>query len=512
MGFSGPVRWEQVRQARVVGGGREWSPQEPDDPAPWVSSVRFAGPFPEASEVRLELPGDLRDDAGRALTNAAEFPLNVKIAPFPPLAKFAARFGIIEAKADPTLPVTLRNLEPQVRAQRQEIAGTTVRVDPDRADLLLDWLRRVNRAKRAASVFDGAPAAPAPTRQAFTLPKPNGAAAFEVVGIPLQSPGLYVVELASPRLGAALLAKKAPMYVPTAALVTNLSAHLKWGRENALVWVTTLDEARPVAAARVTVYDCRGGVLWTGSTDAQGVARVDRALSGDALPRCYEAPAPPRAGEEPDYYDDAGESRALTALDDGLFVVARTDDDMTFVHSGWNEGIEPWRFQLPDDGARQPLVADTVFDRSLFRVGETVHMKHLLRLQSLQGFSAVPADRLPAQVSIRHEGSDQRYDLPVHFDASGAAECTWDIPRGARLGRYQVVFAFPTTQPWPDERRAGTFRVEEFRVPLMRGTIRFPQDPLVAAASVPARRRRAVPGGRAGGQPAGAAAVADPSR
>ena len=485
VGFSGPVRWEDVRRARVVGGGREWTPQPPDDPAPWVWSVNFAGPFPEASEVRIEVPGDLRDDAGRALTNAGEFPLHVKIAPFPPLAKFAARFGILEAQADPTLPVTLRNLEPQVRARRQEIAGTTVRVDPERADLLLDWLRRVNRAKRAVSVFDGAPVAPAATRQAFTLPKPNGAAAFEVVGMPLRSPGLYVVELASPRLGAALLAKPAPMYVPTAALVTNLSAHLKWGRENALVWVTSLDAARPVAGARVTVHDCRGGVLWTGSTDAQGVARVDRALSRDTLPRCYEAPTPPREGEAPDYYDDAGQSRALNALDDGLFVVARTDDDMTFVHSGWNEGIEPWRFQLPDDGVRQPLVAHTVFDRTLLRVGETVHMKSLLRLQSLQGFSAVPADRLPAQVSIRHEGSDQRYDLPVHWDANGAAECTWDIPRGARLGRYQVVFAFPTTQPWADERRAGTFRVEEFRVPLLRGTIRFPQDPLVATSSVP---------------------------
>ena len=37
------------------------------------------------------------------------------------------------------------------------------------------------------------------------VPKPDGARAFEVVGIPLKKPGFYVVELASPRLGAALL-------------------------------------------------------------------------------------------------------------------------------------------------------------------------------------------------------------------------------------------------------------------------------------------------------------------
>ena len=38
------------------------------------------------------------------------------------------------------------------------------------------------------------------------------------------------------------------MYVPTAAFVTNLSAHFKWGRESSLVWVTSLDKAEPVKA------------------------------------------------------------------------------------------------------------------------------------------------------------------------------------------------------------------------------------------------------------------------
>jgi hypothetical protein len=41
--------------------------------------------------------------------------------------------------------------------------------------------------------------AKADTLQRFTLPKPNGRRAFEVIGIPLRQPGFYVVELASPR-------------------------------------------------------------------------------------------------------------------------------------------------------------------------------------------------------------------------------------------------------------------------------------------------------------------------
>src|SRR4029434_4630605 len=42
--------------------------------------------------------------------------------------------------------------------------------------------------------------------RAIRVPKLLGARAFEVVGIPLKQPGFYVVELASPKLGAALLA------------------------------------------------------------------------------------------------------------------------------------------------------------------------------------------------------------------------------------------------------------------------------------------------------------------
>ena len=81
---------------------------------------------------------------------------------------------------------------------------------------------------------------------------------MEVIGLPLGEPGLYVVELASPKLGSALLGKPAPIFVPAAALVTNLSVHLERGREASLVWVTTLDEARPVGGAQVSIADCRG--------------------------------------------------------------------------------------------------------------------------------------------------------------------------------------------------------------------------------------------------------------
>ncbi|MBL0039061.1 MAG: hypothetical protein IPP36_11340 [Nitrosomonadales bacterium] len=95
-------------------------------------------PFPEKSVFTLELPEKLRDDAGRLLVNASNYPLKVATDELPPLAKFPARFGILELNAEPVLPVTLRNLEAMVRARSAQPGKPVEEQDtrkslPDRA-------------------------------------------------------------------------------------------------------------------------------------------------------------------------------------------------------------------------------------------------------------------------------------------------------------------------------------------------------------------------------------------
>ena len=52
------------------------------------------------------LPAGVKDESGRVLVNAARFPLDVRFGAAPPLVKFAATFGILEAKQGGVLPVT----------------------------------------------------------------------------------------------------------------------------------------------------------------------------------------------------------------------------------------------------------------------------------------------------------------------------------------------------------------------------------------------------------------------
>jgi hypothetical protein len=145
--------------------------------------------------------------------------LTVKTDAFPPLAKFAARFGILERYANPALPVTLRNVEPTVQTKilgipsgpsgfREWMKGKVLRVTPDRAAEILPWLQRLAGAQRETSMFSSVPTG-TPIKT-LGLPKPGGADAMEVVGIPLKDPGFYLVEIESARLGAALLDKPNP--------------------------------------------------------------------------------------------------------------------------------------------------------------------------------------------------------------------------------------------------------------------------------------------------------------
>ncbi|MGH8679688.1 MAG: MG2 domain-containing protein, partial [Burkholderiales bacterium] len=269
-------------------------------------------------------------------------------------------------------------------------------------------------------------------------------------------------------------------YVQSAALVTNLAVHFKWGRESSLVWVTALDSGAPVAKAQIAVQDCAGKVYYRGETDASG-----RAPIGAILPERERVPA------------------CLSSWDRQLVASARAGEDLGMVFSEWNEGISRWRFNLRAGGWAGPFIATTVLDRSLLRAGETVSMKHYYRQHTMKGFSFVPVDPLPKTVVIQHVGSEDKYELALKWDGRNIAETAWKIPQTAKKGTYQVLMV-DTFENRPSRtettRVSATFRVEEFRVPLMKAQIAGPSAPLINATALELDiHLRYLSGGGAGG-------------
>lgn len=519
--FNAPVARKLAGQITLKGGGKTFKPKfedenEAKDDDAVVESVSFPPPFAEDSPFTIELPPAFVDASARALAAPGSYPLKVATGAMPPLAKFAASpFGVVERLAEPggvaLMPVTVRRVEPALQV-RALTPGKVSDMSPTTDAEIIAWFRKVRRydsnytLPRAEAARDMKGELPRvidkddrdniQTRMVSllggqggvkTLDMPRAEAGdprpFEVIGIPL-TPGFHVLEIASRKLGDALLDERygdgRTMYVRTTALATNLAVHFKLGRENALAWVTSLDKGKVVANAAVRVSDCRGKEIATGTTDARGL--VELAGVAPRAPSCG-------AGED----DDSGGAYFVSAR-------ARDDsgvDDLAFTWSDWQRGIEPWRFNVPTSLDPQPdSIAHTIFDRTLLRAGETVSMKHLIRTQTRKGFGL--PERLPDTLVVTHVGSGQQFTQPVAWrkTATGglSAQNSFAIPPAAKLGVYEVDLrsgkdagdaAAHGEEGGPRSYGSGQFRVEEFRLPVLEGRI-APADnkPLVGISTL----------------------------
>ncbi|MEN6464839.1 MAG: MG2 domain-containing protein [Syntrophaceae bacterium] len=489
--------------------GRTWSPEISGDDQDLTHYVNFPGPFPEKTDFQVIVPKDLKDESGRSLANIGQFPLAVRTDGNPALAKFTSSFGLIEFDKQAVLPLTVRNIEASIkiwekRIDQQNEKGKlkhralekmlkaegllkhvvrdeylnnmkaklrSVQVSDEQA--IIARLREIDSADREKPLLGKSSGAREITIQPRLSPEE-----LQVIGVPFKEPGFYALELESRILGSKLLGAKLgqsrPMYVAAGALVTNMAVHFKHGRSSSLAWVTTLDKGEPVSGAAVSILDCSGKKLWQGKTDNSGVARISRKLPESGYCRGDR--------ESPMYHEY---NPALSGIRSGYFVFARKDKDLSFTHSSWHMGIESWRFQVPTDrSVSDPLITHTVFDRTLLRAGQEVHMKHFIRKRTMKDFFVPPERDSLSEIIIEHAGSEQQYSVPVKWKENGTALSAWKVPRDAKLGTYNVYFAGKDKKGIRARNEGGSFRVEEFRVPLMTGFIKGPRETAVNAAAI----------------------------
>ncbi len=472
LAFAGEVPLARAMAVRLIGpDGKALAPVAPKRRVATVGSIEWPAPFTERADYRIVLPQGLADDAGRPLANAARFPLPIATGDFPPLAKFAGSFGILEAAEGGVLPVTLRGIETPVAAGAVSLAARALPVASDGA--VAAWLRRLDEAEERTSIEEPI-AGSKETRtiettrstpliagnaaaRGFRIARAKDPRTFEVVGIPLRTNGFHVVEIASPALGKALLGRSGTRYVATGALVTDMAVHWQWGRGRSLAWVTRLSDAAPVAGARIAVTDsCTGRLLWQGRSDASG-----RALVGDGLP-------PP-----------ASYGNCRYGTDHPLMISARTAGDYSFTLSIWGEGIQGSDFNLPQGWDYQRTALHMVFDRTLLRTGEAINMKLLARARTDTGFAAAPPITART-LTIRHQGSDTVFETPLAVKG-GSATAGWTVPKTAPLGDYAVELLGDDKE----SRSVGSFKVEEYRLPTVRASVAGPRQRLVAPRQVP---------------------------
>jgi uncharacterized protein YfaS (alpha-2-macroglobulin family) len=504
--FNAKVRAKDLKDVKLTDEkGQSWSPREFDkkinpnalkDEEEITQNLTFTGPFPEKKRYKIILPSKLRDDIGRPLANAKEYPLSIGTDEYSPLVKFSAGFGVLELKADPILPVSVRNIEKTINVKQESVEGKTLNISS--MDQIKDVIRLYEQSMQKSEYPDEKKIDPrnlellnSKKAKAFTLPKPSAEHDFEMMGIPLTAPGFYAVEIKSPRLGESLTASKRPMFVQATALVTNLGIHFKKGIESSLVWVTALDSSKPVDAVSVSIRACDGTELATGKTNSEGVVKFLKIneFTPKAKTHCYNS--------------------------GGYYIFAKKADDFSFMSTSWNQGIESWRYQVRTESTYEradwgSFIGHTVLDRTLFKPGETVQMKHILREHHQNGFAYANPKVWPKQVLIRHAGSGKVYELPIKIDAKTVtAVNTFALSKEMPLGTYEIYLSNKTpkkknkkaevSEEDSDEngngnsdsfdwraKRTGEFTVSEFRLPLMAATVKIQGDTLIRTTAVKA--------------------------
>jgi uncharacterized protein YfaS (alpha-2-macroglobulin family) len=237
----------------------------------------------------------------------------------------------------------------------------------------------------------------------------------------------------------------------TLVQATNLGLSIKDSPQNTLVLVTRLDDAQPVAGATVSIRTTDNKIFWTGTTDAHGIA-----VASNTDLRASRKP--PKEGEGED-----GEWSQLGELH--FIVTAEKDGDVAYAASNWNEGVQPWEFSANYNlDEATPTLRGTVFaDRGVYKLGEEVHLKAVIRSDTPSGVQLLPAGTA-IDITVRDSHDTEIDKRTVKLNEWSTAEWTMTVPADGVLGTYRVN----ATSQGQRLMASGDFLVAAYRRPEFR--------------------------------------------
>ncbi|MBC8089440.1 MAG: Ig-like domain-containing protein [Phycisphaerae bacterium] len=222
--------------------------------------------------------------------------------------------------------------------------------------------------------------------------------------------------------------------------VTNLGVHARIGDASGAVWVTGANDGKPRAGAQVVLHDVKGSVLARGTSDAQGLAQLANFT--------WLKPG----NDE----DDNGEGYVAVTLGEDRALLAVRDGD---------PDLAPWRFDLNSawGNNRAPLAGALFTERGIYRPGEQVYAKAIMRQGALGALNA-PAARDTVRWIMRDREYAERETAKGALSEFGTVDRAFTIPADAPLGDYTLDLQWLHRGKWTTV-AATSYKVAEFRPP-----------------------------------------------
>ena len=246
-----------------------------------------------------------------------------------------------------------------------------------------------------------------------TIPVENVPGELGVIDVPLADGGVLPTGVYELRVNAPEVdADSSYWQVRNVVLVvadTNIVVKEMFGEVN--VWVTDLASGQPVAGRELTLYKRNSEAAGTATSDANGFARFDYTPDEQYLEGVVVASNEPGA---------AGFGMASTL---------------------WTATVQPWQMGLTmDSGPEQSLYAYIYTDRPIFRPGDTVYYKGIVRVPSFGRYLLPDIEELEVSVNPNFffgEDVDTFSEtFTVTVDEDGVFNGELTLPDDMPLGSY----------------------------------------------------------------------------
>jgi uncharacterized protein YfaS (alpha-2-macroglobulin family) len=251
------------------------------------------------------------------------------------------------------------------------------------------------------------------------------------------APGLYYLEARAPEMSYDKDRRPAGYLLS----ITRSSVIVKRTQTSAMVWVTDLQSGEPVNGAQVTLRPMTpsGRQQSSGTTDGDGIMTAT--------------------------FDSVD-------MWTGIFALVQREGDLAIGSTRWEEGITPWDFGLETRYYDEPYQALLYTDRPIYRPGQTVYYKGIMRLDDDAQY-ALPEPNTQVQVTVNDSQGREVYSDTLSISDMGTIHGELMLDEEASLGYYNLQASYD------DYVFFAGFRIAEYRKPEFEVDVQTDRDQYV---------------------------------
>jgi hypothetical protein len=363
------------------------------------TDVYLSGQFAGRTDYTLHISADLADQWGQHLKE--DYVLKFRTGPLAP----SLTVNIVDGLYNTVFLTPSENVIP---AQATNIKTLTIGygaislADFATAAEISSYDRLQKFPGPRLATFNKTPGLPADKNVTYNLPLTPGGKGLQ--------PGLYYYVVTSPDLSQ-------PYQGPGAMLlvISKIQLTMKVSASEVMVWAVDLDSNQPLSGAKITIYDDNKGnltALGDLSTDGSGLGTLAVPNRTDNFNPLYAATGKP---------GDANFSLAI---------------------SSWTSGVDAYGFGFSTNIVDNQPMAYLYTDRPIYRPGQDVDFKVILRQASNGRYTLSNLNKLSLQVYGDYDPLTGQQPLlstiPVDLTGYGAGSGSFTLPDTAKPGNYHL--------------------------------------------------------------------------